>query len=119
MKKQYHNDIDQLIPLSEYNFENIFSMHQDGDFFFYNILKTVNFPKDMDDTYYFNHRVKANIPYTALSYKFYNTIKLWWLIVLANNINNPVQFVKPGTTLKIIKPDIVPLILSSIKDQLK
>lgn len=119
MKNNYHNDIDQLIPLTEYNYENIFTVHQDGDFFFYNILKTVNFPKNMNDSYYFNHKIKTHTPYTTLSYKFYNTIKLWWLIAIANNINNPVQFIKPGSTLKIIKPDVVPLILTAIKDQLR
>jgi hypothetical protein len=119
MAKQYHNDVDQLAPISEYNFENIFSIHQDGDFYFYNILKTINFPEDMSDSYYTKYRVKSNTPYTSLSFKFYNTIKLWWLIVLANNINNPVQFVKPGNTLKIIRPEFIPQVLAAIESQLK
>ena len=119
MKKQYHNDIDILKPISEYNFENIFSVYKDNDFYFYNILKTVNFPKEMDNSYYTTYRVKSNSPLTALSFKFYNTIKLWWLIVLANNINNPVSFIKPGTTLKIIRPQFIPQILDNIQDKLK
>jgi prophage DNA circulation protein len=73
----------------------------------------------MNDSYYSTYRVKSNSPLTALSFKFYNTIKLWWLIVLANNINNPVSFIPPGTTLKVIKPQFVPQILESIQAQLK
>ena len=118
MEDQYHNQIDVLTPLSQYNFENIFKVYQDGGFYFYNILKTINFPKSMDDTYYSKYRVKSNLPLTALSYKFYNTTKLWWLIVLCNDINNPVAFIKPGKTLKIIKPQFVPLIMDAIQGEL-
>ena len=78
----------------------------------------MNFPKNMDKSYYSKYRVKAHLPLTALSYKFYSTVKLWWLIVLCNNINNPVKFINPGTTLKIIKPDYIPVILDAIKSEL-
>ena len=118
MNGQYHNDVDGLTPISQYNFENIFKMYKDGDYHFYNILKTMNFPKNMDQSYYSNYKVKSYLPLTALSYKFYNTVKLWWLIVLCNNINNPVKFIAPGTTLKIIKPHQVPTIIEAIKDEL-
>ena len=118
MDGQYHNEVDGLTPISEYNFENIFKTYKDGDYHFYNILKTINFPQNMDPSFYSKYRVKAYLPLTALSYKFYQTVKLWWLIVLCNNIDNPVKFINPGTTLKIIKPHHVPTIIDSIGEQL-
>jgi hypothetical protein len=118
MAKQYHNEIDDLDPIGADQFENIFKVHQDGDFYFYNILRTINFPQNLNDSYYTQYRVRAYRPLTALSYKFYNTTKLWWLIVLVNNINNPVKFIEPGTVLKIINPQYVSTILDSIKGQL-
>ena len=115
----YQNNIQTLPSLEDFNFENIFKVYKDGDFYFYNLLKTVNFPKNLDTSYYENYKVKGNMPLTALSYKFYGTIKLWWLIILVNQINNPVRFIKPGKTLKIIKPAFVGDILQSIKQNLK
>ena len=118
MAENYHNQIDDLDPIGSNQFENIFKVYQDGDYYFYNLLKTINFPKNLNDTYYTEYRVRASRPLTALSFKFYNTTKLWWLIVLANNINNPIKFIEPGTKLKIINPQYVPTILEAIKDQL-
>lgn len=119
MTGKYHNDIEELPSLELYNFENIFKLYKDGEHYFYNILKTINFPEKLDNSYYEKYRVKSSMPLTALSFKFYNTTKLWWLIVLCNNINNPVQFITPGTTLKIIIPQFVPMIMDAIKDKLK
>jgi hypothetical protein len=119
MDGKYQNDIEELTPLELYNFENIFKLYKDGEYYFYNILKTINFPEKLDDSYYEKYRVKSSMPLTALSFKFYNTTKLWWLIVLCNNINNPVQFITPGTTLKVIIPQFVPMIMDAIKDKLK
>ena len=116
---QYHKDIEGLNEISSVNFENIFTMHKDGDYHFYNILKTINFSKDLKDEFYYNYRVRSNVAYTTLSFKFYNTINLWWLIVLLNNINNPVEFIKPGTVLKVLKQQYVSGLLNTIKDQLQ
>ena len=119
MANKYQNEIQDLPNLDEFSFENIFNIHQDGDYYFYNLLRTVNFPKLLEPDTYATYRVKSSSPLTALSFKFYGTTKLWWLIVLANQINNPVQFIEPGKTLKIIKPDLVGSILQGIKNALK
>jgi hypothetical protein len=115
----YQNEIQNLPRLEDYNFENIFKIYKDNDHYFYNLLKTINFPRDLDPVYFETYRVKSNMALTILSYKFYGTIKLWWLILLTNQINNPIAFINPGKMLKIIKPAYVGDILQSIKESLK
>jgi len=118
MSNQYQNEIDKLPPLDDYSFENIFTVHQDGEHYFYNLLRTINFPEDIDSSLFVNYRVKSNMPLTTLSYNVYNTPKLWWLIVLVNRIDNPISFIKPGTLLKVVKPEQVNEIIQTIKSQL-
>jgi len=115
------NEITDLSPLSEMKFENIFNMSRtDNGYYFYNIMKTVRFdPKELDSNYYFKFQVDRHMSWTSMSYRFYNTIDLWWIICVVNNIDNPVAFPTPGTTLKIIKKSQVSTIVSSIKTQLQ
>ena len=56
--------------------------------------------------------------YTALSYKAYKTMQLWWLICLVNGTDNPTSFITPGTVIKIVKPSRVSSIVSEINSQL-
>lgn len=37
----------------------------------------------------------------TLAYQYYNDQRLWWIITSANNINDGVFTVKPGTILRI------------------
>ena len=106
-KKQ--NEINDLAVLDSFRYENLFNVNIDNtDHYFYNILAKINFPKDIDETYYDTFTVpNDNLPYTFISYKIYGTTLLWWLICSINNINNPVYFPAAGTQLKILKPSYV------------
>lgn len=118
----YQNDIPQLDQISSNRFENIFTVNQteDNGYYFYNIMKTVRITSDdLDDKYFFMFNVNRIIPYTALSYNFYGTTDLWWLICVINNIDNPIEFIKPGTTIKIIKKQHVSTVVAAIKNQLQ
>jgi len=116
----FRNDIKQLSKLDDFAFENIFKVYQEeGNYYFYNILKTINFDGVLSSDIYYDYTIKGEIPYTALSYEIYEDIKLWWLIVVVNGINNPVEFPKRGTVLKIIKPAYVREVLNIINQQLK
>lgn len=117
----YHNDIPQLEPIGSNRFENIFSVHKTSEngYYFYNILKTIRLTtNDLDDRYFFYFKVDRTMPFTVISYNFYETMDLWWLICVVNNIDNPIEFIEPGTTIKMIKPQHVSSIVSAIKKQL-
>lgn len=102
--------------LSIQNYENIFNIYQDSDdFYFYNLLKKVDIPADLDGSYYEYYTVKANDTWPTISYKFYKSVKLWWIICSANQIINPVAFPEAGKVIKIPTQQTVQLILSKVQ----
>tara|TARA_X000001382_G_C3168493_1_gene178694 strand:+ start:358 stop:732 length:375 start_codon:yes stop_codon:yes gene_type:complete len=109
-----HNDIDELSNLSDNRYENIFNMGTNNNYFFYNIIKTIKFPEELDSSIFDYKIINQTLPYTAVSYNVYGTQNLWWLILLSNNITNPVDVITPGTRLKIIKSKFVKDIINTI-----
>jgi len=116
MKRNDIADIQEKIFFQ--NYESLFNVYgtTDGDYF-YNILRKVNVPKELDSRYYSDYTVAVGDTWTLLAYTFYNDVKLWWLICIANNIQNPLEFLKAGTLLKILTPEITQNILTTIKSQ--
>jgi hypothetical protein len=115
MDPQKQNNISTLPTLSQLKLENLFNVYNDGQNYYYNLLGTVNIPQDLDTSTYIPYTVYTdNMPWTLISYKVYNTIDLWWLICSTNNIQNPLQFPKAGTVLKILSPDYVSAIIQQI-----
>ena len=111
-----HNEISDLDEISDYHYENIFNMFKTDDGFYgYNILKTINFPDDLQPAMFEFVKIDRKISWTYLSYLEYGTIKLWWLICLANHIQNPVEFPVEGMRIKVIKKAFVAQILQQIQ----
>lgn len=97
------------------NLENIFNIYSEEDGqYFYNILKTVNIPKDIDASYFEYYIVKTDDTWPTIAYKAYKNVVLWWLVCAANQIIDPTSIPTPGTTIKIIKSEYVTQILTEI-----
>jgi hypothetical protein len=95
-------DIEELPKLKEELLENIFTVHQENDgMYFYNLLQTIEFPKDLPEAYFDFYNIKYGDTWPLISFKVYETPNLWWLILLANDIVNPLLPLEPGTILKI------------------
>lgn len=119
MEGAYRNNIPELSNITEYKFENIFKVYLNSQgYYFYNILKKISIPSDINIDLYENVRINRKLPFTAISFTQYKTIDLWWLICLVNQISNPLELVAPGTVLKVIKPGSIPSVIDSIKQQL-
>lgn len=122
----YRNDINDIAldTVSDESYENIFRLYQTEDsenqinFYYYNLLNSVYLPGNISPAYYYTITLKRATPWTVISYNEYKTINLWWLILLVNDIKNPVLFPEAGTVLKIIKQPFVKLILNDIRQQL-
>jgi len=115
----YRTEINTLAQLSKNNFENIFRMYTtESNQFFYNILNSVNMSSDLYPNSYYTIKVTKSVPWTVISYNEYATTSLWWLICLANNIINPIEYPAPGTTLKVIYPELVKIVLNEINTKL-
>lgn len=113
-KKQ--NEITDLADLESTRYENIFNLGTRDNYYFFNIIKTVKFPENLNPELYYTKIITGKKPYTAISFEFYGTQNLWWLILLSNNITNPVDVITPGTRLKIIKREYINDVIQSIKN---
>lgn len=119
-------EISELDKLSALSFANIFNVNDEpklgATFKTYSINRTVNFT-DLDNStttsnaLFIPYKVIASDNWTIISYKFYQTIELWWLIAKVNNISDPTVDPIVGTTIKILTSDVVNQILSVIREE--
>ena len=119
MNPKKQNEIKDVAikKLSSQNLENLFFIFErENGQYFYNILKTVNFPDDIDPTIFIQYETGPKDTWSLIAYTFYKDVRLWWLICSANNIINPVEQPKPGTILKIMNPNVVREVLNKLKD---
>jgi hypothetical protein len=112
------SEFTDLPDLSIYRYENFFNIYEDSDKTkFYNLLRSINvFPAEnsfVEDEYY----VQPNDTWINISYKYYNTIHLWWLVCEYNRITNPLDMPKLGTKLKLLKSEYVWTIISELNKQ--
>lgn len=109
------NNVVDLDNLEKYRYENIFKIGKNNNYFFYNILKTIQIPDNLNVDIFYYKTINTRRPLTSISYDIYGTQDLWWLIILTNKIINPVDIITPGTNLKIIKPEYVNEIIAAIR----
>lgn len=119
----FRNDNSLFAQLPDNSYETIFRMYStkyfsNQEYFYYNLLNTVYFPKNIPSAFYYVITLNRLLPWTAISYNEYQTMNLWWLICLVNQIDNPVKYPVPGTQLRIIKTEYIRQILDEIKAQL-
>tara|TARA_R110000803_G_scaffold85393_1_gene151747 strand:+ start:360 stop:722 length:363 start_codon:yes stop_codon:yes gene_type:complete len=120
MDGQYQNKVDILPDLEMYRYENIFKLYQQGEknFYFYNILKKIKLPEDINEEIFDFVKYPAAMPLTTLSFRVYGTTQLWWLILIVNGISNP-QAIPSGVKIRIVKKAYLKTVLESIKQQLQ
>ena len=99
------------------NYENIFNIFSDeNDFYYYNLLKKVDFPEDLDPDVFDYYKTLPSETYPNISYKAYKNVTLWWLICASNHIDDPTKQPEAGTILKIIKIDFVKNVLARLTE---
>jgi hypothetical protein len=115
MKRNDIPDIDDKLFFQ--NYENLFNVYETKDgYYYYNITRKVNIPEDISISYYAPYIVEYGDTWTGLAYKFYNDVKLWWIICVANQVMNPCTMPTPGYVLNILRKEVVQDILSVIRD---
>jgi hypothetical protein len=116
---QYQRAISELPVLNNFRYENIFKLYQnDLNQYYYNITKKIVLPNNLDPTQFLIYPVKQSMPWTMVSFNIYSTIELWWLLCVANNIQNPVLQPKTGTYIKALRPELIAPLINDIKSQL-
>lgn len=113
------NQFADLPKLSLYRFENFFNIYQDSNntFKYYNIIKGINlFPANntsAEDSYV----VKYSDSWLSISYQYYNTQDLWWLVCIYNQIEDPTSMPESGTTIKLLKASYVSKVIDELNKQ--
>ena len=109
------NQIKELKRLTNESYENIFNVHQDENgLYFYNLLQTVQFPQNLPPNLFTRYTIVYGDTWPFISFKTLKTPNLWWLILLANGINNPLAPLLQGDTVQIPIPAVVREVLSQI-----
>lgn len=118
----YHNEIPDLESINDGRYENIFKMYTKDDKYIYNILHQVTLDISTADPQTFDQvTIKFDMPWTAISYRVYNTTELWWLIYIVNKnaIKTPLELVPGGTKLNVVRPLYLRDIVDEINRELK
>jgi len=75
---------------------------------------TITGVKDIPSIYLDYHIIKEGETLNLISFKWYGTISLWWLVAKINNIIDATQTLEVGRTLYILKSDAVNTILNTL-----
>jgi hypothetical protein len=120
MDGSYQNNIKVLPDLNMYRYEKILKLYTTKDNqYFYNLIQSIFLPDKIDERVIFYMTMRKDEPWTMVSFNAYQTIELWWLILLTNKIYNPFETPKSGTVIKLIKPEYIPVILKEINASLQ
>lgn len=107
------NQIKELPKISNYNYDVIFNTYKTEDgYYYYNMYNSIYIPEDISPLTYDKHIYTEGEFWTKLADQYYGDKRLWWVILVANNIMNPLKLPEPGTILKILKPEAVSEILN-------
>ena len=111
------NEVPELGRIDLQFYETLFKVYKVDKHFVYNILRKVSLPDGvLDETYFTYINVQTSTPWTLVSNEAYNTIKLWWLICIVNNVWNPVYNAQPGVPIRILKTQYIQDILNTISE---
>jgi hypothetical protein len=82
---------------NRYKYMTVYSSEGETFFETYNIP---DIPKNAKDIY---HQLKSGEEgrWDLISYKYYKTVSYWWLICLANDINDPFNSPLAGSVIRI------------------
>lgn len=84
---------------------------------FLNIFRTYDVDDNVleNEDYFEIHLAEAEDWWENLSYQYYGTPKLWWIIPLMNEIVNPFEEIEEGDRIKILKKKYVYILMKDIQ----
>ena len=108
---EYQNSIDDLSTLPIESYERIFKIFKasldDKEFYVYNTLKKLDFPK-ISSEFLGNEEVRFDTPMTIVSHNIYGDILSWWILYLMNKeeFEGAPFMVPAGSQLSYILPEV-------------
>jgi hypothetical protein len=117
---EYQNNIVDLSSLDLEHYERIFKIYitenNDKTFYFYNILKRISLPENIDTSVLGVYKTSVPMPLTIISHNIYDDIRLWWLIYFLNSkeIGKDIFIIPGSTELKYIKREFLQAVFAEI-----
>lgn len=106
MNQNSFPDLPKLTSL--YRYENFFNVYTDNDDnYFYNLLRGINIFPAKDSSVEDEYITKFNDTWYLISYNYYKTMDLWWLVCEYNQIKDPTKLPEVGTKIKLLKSEYV------------
>lgn len=102
------------LSINDYDMANIFNAYEDKGFQFFNLHNTIYVDPNIDPVLYTTHLYSETDDWYSLSNRYYKTPRLWWVILIANQIVNPFDVLRAGTPLKILNGQVVSDIITQI-----
>jgi hypothetical protein len=122
MKSQFkkYNQIPEISfnkKLDRYDFANLFYVIEKNEKSYFNICSTIKILNidEVSPNLYTVYEASAVDTWASISFIFYKTIKLWWLICKFNNIKNPFEQLKGGDLIKVPNKEVVEYILDALR----
>ena len=102
--------------MNKNNYANLFDVINKTSDSYYNLHRGLRFDNvdKMSPDQYSLYEIKETDAWTIISYKFYKTIELWWLICKFNGIRNPIKELIPGKVIKIPNDEIKDMVLTLV-----
>lgn len=97
-----------------YHYSNLFNVEKDGDVFFFNLNNNIVFEEKPDRSTYTTYIPRGGDTWASISYKAYQTVRLWWFICRFNHITNPLKKPEEYEELKIPVIDFVNDVVNKI-----
>lgn len=66
--------------------------------------------------FYDEYIIEESDNWPIISFKFYNTVTLWWLIAKYNQVIDPFEELVIGEKILVIKPELISSILLQLKN---
>lgn len=82
-----------------------------------NIFRSYTLHDDVknNDNYFIMVLIEEEDWLDNIAAKYYDSPYLWWVVALANDMNNPFEDLKVGQKLKILKPEFLYILFTDVE----
>lgn len=105
--------------LSNVSYLKLFNLLKDTDGTKYmNIWRSYELNAEVTDesVYYISYEVSDDDWWDNISYYYYETPFLWWIIALMNDVQNPFEELEAGTNIKILREEYLYQLIKEIEN---
>ncbi len=105
--------------LSNVSYLKLFNLLKDTDGTKYmNIWRSYELNSAVTDesVYYISYEVSDDDWWDNISYYYYETPFLWWIIALMNDVQNPFEELEAGTNIKILREEYLYQLIKEIEN---